>query len=159
MVELARARGVDARLGDVRQLPFEDAAFDCAVANWMLYHVPEIDLGLSELARVLRSGARLVATTNGMRHLEELWTLVGRDKTSESRQFFSEDGDELLSRHFADVRRTDVESRLTFPDANAVRGYVSASIAHKHLAARVPDFAGSFVATRRSTIFVAEKAA
>src|SRR5207247_10358646 len=46
MVELARDRGVDARLGDVQELEFEDGSFDCAVAAWMLYHVPDLDRGL-----------------------------------------------------------------------------------------------------------------
>ena len=32
MVELARARGVDARVGDVQELPFADASFDTVVA-------------------------------------------------------------------------------------------------------------------------------
>jgi ubiquinone/menaquinone biosynthesis C-methylase UbiE len=53
MVELARARGVDALVGDVQKLPFADASFDTAVAAWMLYHVPDLDRGLAELARVL----------------------------------------------------------------------------------------------------------
>ena len=56
MVELARARGVDARVGDVQELPFDDGSFDCAVAAWMLFHVPDLDRGLAELARVLRPG-------------------------------------------------------------------------------------------------------
>ena len=34
MVELSRARGVDARLVDVQQLPFADRSFELAVANW-----------------------------------------------------------------------------------------------------------------------------
>jgi SAM-dependent methyltransferase len=155
MVELARQRGVDAREGDVQQLPVEDATFDCAVANCMLYHAADIDRALAELRRVLRPGGRLVATTNGKRHLEELWLLVGRDKSKETRHFFSEDGEELLLRHFDSVDRIDVESELTFPDAAAVRGYVESSIAHKHLAERVPDLDGPLVATRRGTVFVA----
>ena len=36
MVELASARGVDACVGDVQELPFADESFDCAVAAWML---------------------------------------------------------------------------------------------------------------------------
>ena len=64
MVELARERGVDARVGDVQELPFDDGSFDCAVAAWMLFHVPDLDRGLAELARVLRPGGRLVAVTN-----------------------------------------------------------------------------------------------
>ena len=71
MVELARSRGVDAIVGDVQELPFENALFDCAVAAWMLFHVPDIDRGLSELARVLRPGGRLVAVTNAEHHLAE----------------------------------------------------------------------------------------
>ena len=55
MVELARGRGVDARVGDVQALPFADASFDTVVAAWMLYHVPDLDRGLAEIARVLCS--------------------------------------------------------------------------------------------------------
>jgi len=158
MVELARERGVDARVGDVRSLAFGDASFDCVTANWMLYHALDIDQARAELARVLVLGGRLVAATNSTRHLEELWALVGRDQTAESRHFFSEDGTELLSRHFAAVERRDVVSPMTFADTEAARGYVASSIAHKHLAARVPELSGGLVATRRCSVFVAEKA-
>ncbi len=72
MVELQRVLGLDARVGDVQDLPFEDGAFDCAVAAWMLYHVPDLTRGLTELARVLAPGGRLVAVTNGLDHLNEL---------------------------------------------------------------------------------------
>jgi hypothetical protein len=44
-------------------------------------------------------------------------------------------------------------------DADGVRGYVGSSIAHKHLADQVPDLAEPLIATRRCTVFVAEKAA
>ena len=52
MVELTRARGVDAQVADVQALPFEDGSFDCVAANWVLYHVPDLDL------RRPRAGAR-----------------------------------------------------------------------------------------------------
>jgi SAM-dependent methyltransferase len=154
MVELTRARGVDALVGDVCALPFADTSFDCATANWILYHVADIDVALAELARVLRPGGTLVAATNGARHLEELWALVGRDKANEQRTFFSEDGEELLRGHFADVTRTDVVSTVTF-DTDTARGYVASSIEHKHLADRVPELTAPLAATRRNTVFVA----
>jgi len=157
MVELARERGVDATVGDVCALPFADASFDCVTANWMLYHAPDIDLALSELARVLRPHGRLVAATNSERHLEELWDLVGRDRSTEARHFFSEDGGELLAPHFGRVDRREVVSTLTF-DTEAARGYVRSSIAHKHLADRVPELEEPLVVTRRCTVFVAEPA-
>jgi SAM-dependent methyltransferase len=158
MVELARGRGVEAREGDVEELPFPDASFDCAVANWMLYHVPGLDRALAELARVLVPGGRLVAATNGRGHLRELWSLVGRERQMELRRFHLEDGEEHLRRHFAAVELRRVESEVTFADAGAVRGYVGASIMHKHLAALVPELDGPLVATRIAGIFVATKA-
>jgi SAM-dependent methyltransferase len=156
MVELARERGVAARVADVQELPFGDAEFDVAVANWMLYHVPDLDRALAELARVLRPGGRLVAATNGLRHLDELWSLVGRDRASEPLRFFAETGDEPLRRHFARVERRDFSGPVTFESHEDVRGYIGASVAHKHLAERVPPFEGPLVATRVNAIFVAE---
>jgi SAM-dependent methyltransferase len=157
MVELARERGVVADEGDVCAIPFPARAFDCVVANWMLYHASDIELALSELARVLRLGGRLVAATNSDRHLEELWALVGRDRSTETRHFFSEDGEGLLRRHFEHVERRDVVSTIEFDEA-AVRGYISSSVAHKHLVERVPSLAEPVVATRRCTVFVADLA-
>jgi SAM-dependent methyltransferase len=156
MVELTRARGVDARVADAAELPFADGSFDCVAANWMLYHVPDLDGALAEMARVLASRGRLVAATNGVRHLEELWSLVGRDKAGEPRHFMAEDGAERLAPWFEHVERRDVVSAVTFADAAAVRGYVSSSVAHKHLAAHVPELASPLMATRRATIFVAD---
>jgi SAM-dependent methyltransferase len=156
MVELARERGVEARVGDVQALAFGDAEFDVAVANWMLYHVADLDRALAELARVLRPGGRLVAATNGLRHLHELWSLVGRDRASEPVRFFAEAGEESLLRHFARVERRDVEGPVTFATRDDVRGYIASSVAHKHLADLVPELDGPLVATRVNAIFVAE---
>jgi SAM-dependent methyltransferase len=44
MVELARERGIDARVGDAQRLAFRNGQFECVVANWMLYHVDDLDL-------------------------------------------------------------------------------------------------------------------
>ena len=156
MVELSRERGVDARIADAQQLPFEDGSFDVSVANWMLYHVPDLDGALSELARVLRPGGRLVAATNSLDHLGELWSLVGRNRHEEPVRFFSERAEEPLLRHFSSVERRDVKSSVTL-DEDAARGYIASSVVHKHLADRVPEFDGPLVATRWNTIFVATK--
>jgi SAM-dependent methyltransferase len=157
MVELARERRVDARVGDVQSMSFPDGTFDVAVANWMLYHVPDLDRGLSELARVLCPAGRLVAATNGLDHLGELWDLVGRDRRSEPLRFFAEYGAESLSLYFRRVERRDVVGTVMFEDAAAVRGYIGSSVAHKHLASLVPDLSGPLVATRWNAIFVADK--
>jgi len=154
MVDLTSARGVDARVGDVQALPFAAGAFDAAVANFMLYHVPRLNDALFELARVLSLGGRLVAATNGVRQLAELWELVGRDLSDRSRLFMRETGDDLLRPYFADVRRIDLESALKLT-SQEMKDYVAHSVAHKHLAGRIPDFEGARIVTASSAVFVA----
>ncbi len=157
MVELTRARGVEAIRADVVELPFEAGSFDCALAAWMLYHVSDLDRGLSELARVLRPGARLVAVTNSGRNLHELWGLFG-EASLRVHPFNAENAAEILGRHFRRVQHRDARGEVTFPDWEAARRYVSSSPTRSHLADRLPRFVGPLVATRSVAVFVAEAA-
>ncbi len=74
--------------------------FDAVVAAWRLYHVPDLDRGLSEIARVLRPGGALVAVTNSASDLHEVWDLVGRDLEDRLLTFRTENGEHHLGRHF-----------------------------------------------------------
>jgi SAM-dependent methyltransferase len=155
MVELARHRGVDARVGDVQALEFDDARFDCVLAAWMLYHVADIERALDEIARVLRPGGRLVAVTNADDHLAEIWRLVGIERVPHV--FGRENGGELLRRHFATVDRRDVDGTVTLHDAGAVRTYLASSVRARPFVDAVPELDAPLVARRRPTVFVAEK--
>jgi len=150
MVELTRARGIDARLGDVQALPFADERFDLVIAAWMLYHVADLDRGLREVARVLRPGGALIATTNSEHHLAEMWTLVGWD--GYPLPFNAENGAGILGRHFAHVDRRDISGTVNFPDREAIRNYIASSIKGRHLVDRVPDSVGPLSATWRCCI-------
>jgi SAM-dependent methyltransferase len=154
MVELARERGVDARVGDVQSLPFDDGSFDCALAAWVLFHVPDLDRALSELARVLRPGGRLVAVTTSVDHLAELWQLVGGEPLTLT--FRRENGEDLLSRHFATVERHDVDATVTVRDAEPVRRYLGSSSRGKPFVDLVPELAEPLLVGTRTTVFVAE---
>jgi ubiquinone/menaquinone biosynthesis C-methylase UbiE len=122
MVEIQRSKGIDARVGDVQSLPFDDAKFDLAIAAWMLYHVADLDRALSELARVLRPGGRLIAVTNASDHLLELHELAGVAKRDREWVFRSENGEALLRRYFAQVERHDADGWVTMDDAT-LRAY------------------------------------
>jgi SAM-dependent methyltransferase len=153
MVELTQARGVDAVVGDVCDLPFRDGVFDVVVAAWMLYHVPELGRALTEIRRVLRPGGTFVATTNSDYSLAELWELVGY---VHQYSFGAENAEAALLRYFTVVRRRDVKGELTFPDRDAAHSYLAAGILTSHLADRLPPFAGPLVATRHVVVFVCE---
>jgi SAM-dependent methyltransferase len=156
MVALARARGVDARVGDVQALDLPDASFDCALAAWMLYHVPDVDRALRELARVLEPGGRLVAVTNGRTHLQELRELLGGDFPT--RTFSDENAEALLGRHFARVERRDAGGTIEFPDRKTLVEYLEAS--RRLWGRELPSsFDGGLSVTRSPLVYVAERAA
>jgi demethylmenaquinone methyltransferase/2-methoxy-6-polyprenyl-1,4-benzoquinol methylase len=60
---LERARGKDAAVewvqGDLLQLPFENGSFDAATVGFGVRNVADLERGLAELRRVLRSGGRV----------------------------------------------------------------------------------------------------
>jgi SAM-dependent methyltransferase len=155
MVELTRARGVDARVADVQALPFRDGEFDCALAAWMLYHVRAVDRALAELSRVLRPGGRLVAVTNSPEHLDELYALLGKERAPST--FNGDNGAQLLRGHFSSVERRDARGWIAFPDRNAVQSYVDAS-AQQFGGARLPELEGPLRVRRAPVVFVADKA-
>jgi SAM-dependent methyltransferase len=155
MVALTRQRGVEARVADVQDLPLAEADFDCALAGWMLYHVSDIARALSELARVLRPGGRLVAVTNGPEHLQELAELLVVERPPSC--FGGDNGEELLLEHFEAVERREAYGWIDFPDRTAAQAYVDASVSFLG-GGRLPDFAGPLRVRRAPVVFVAEKA-
>jgi len=156
MVELQRSKGIDARVGDVQNLRFADGEFDVVVAAWMLYHLPDLDRGLAEIARVLKGGGRLVAVTNAIDHLQELWDLAGRETSIREFTFRSENGEESLRRHFASVTRREALGWTTM-DENAVRRF-GASWEDLGSLATAGPFDEPLRVRRHSTIFIAETA-
>jgi len=157
MVQIARERGLEAVVGDVQELPFADGEFDCVLAAWVIYHVPDRDRAISELARVLSAGGRLVAVTLAEDNLAEIWDVLGAPWEREI-TFDRDNGADQLARHFARVERRDVDSTVVFPNSDTVRTLVAAQMTRAHLAANVPTFSEPLVAHAHHTVFVAEKA-
>lgn len=159
MVEVARERGLDARVADIRELPFADASFDCVVAAWVLHHVPDLDRGLSELGRVLRPAGRLVAVAFGRENLAELYELLDQPGIGEG-GFSRETGEAPLRRRFARVERRDAEGTVVFPDRDSVERYLRSLVVIRgsEPLERLPQFDGPFRARSSHAVFVAEKA-
>jgi SAM-dependent methyltransferase len=57
-------RGLVARAvrGDLLSLPFPDASFDVVMASEVLEHIPDDDVAMAEISRVLRPGGRVAVT-------------------------------------------------------------------------------------------------
>lgn len=148
-VELTATRGVDARQADICYLPFDEAEFDVVYAGWMLYHVRDLERALNQVRRVLRPGGTFVAVTNGKDHLADLRAQAGgRPEVS---QFSSETGESVLRRHFADVRRHDLETRAVFGDHASAQAYLDSL--HEGLV--LPPFEGGREYAGHVTVFEA----
>jgi SAM-dependent methyltransferase len=117
----------DLAVADVQALPFEDASFDVAIANHMLYHVADRPRALTELARVLRPGGRLYAATIGRGHLEALRELLARVSsgawTASAERFGLETGPPQLEERFEDVRVERYPSTLVVTEAEPLVAY------------------------------------
>jgi SAM-dependent methyltransferase len=157
MVELARERGIaKAQVGDVQDLPFADDSFDTAIAAWMLYHVPDVDRGLAELARVLERSGRLVAVTNSLDSLKELRDVIGWRQSDVASVFSRENGAALLRRHFAEVRQHDVDRRIVVRRREQVVAYRN-SLTGADALPPVPAFDLPLCIRSATSVFVATK--
>jgi SAM-dependent methyltransferase len=151
MVQLAGEKGIDARLGDVEHLPFESGSFDAVLAAHVLHHVPDIHRAIGEIARVLRPGGRLVATTNGAAHWAELYALLGIERPLAA--FPAETAAEDLRRHFAHVEARPATGTIAFPGRDEAQAFVASTMT---LSGELPDVPSPFRVTRSVTVFVAD---
>lgn len=119
---------------DAQALPFPDNSFDAVIANYMLYHVPDIEKALSEVRRVLRPGGRFYTSTNGqghMRGLDELAHKFSPDApllgSSFANSFTLENGLEQLACWFSDVALYRYLDGLVVMEAAPLAAYVRSS--------------------------------
>ncbi|MCZ4496466.1 MAG: hypothetical protein JWM25_1049 [Thermoleophilia bacterium] len=157
MAARAALRGLDVQVGDIQVMPWPDAQFDVVVANWMLYHVPDLDRGLTEIVRVLEPGGRLVASSMGLGHMRELWDRVSDGDSAPELDFSSENGEQVLQRHFPHVDVRPMFGHATFPDHAAAVAHIKTTLTRAHLADRLPHFEGPLRVTTTNTMFVATR--
>ena len=115
---------------EAQTLAFPAEVFDVVIANHMLYHVPVPTRAIQEAARVLKPGGRLIAATNGARHMAELDVLLHEfeprfeAETAMSRPFSLENGREQIKPYFGSVELIPYESDLWVTDAEPLADYV-----------------------------------
>lgn len=132
MLETARKNlpeqdNITFRVVNIQDIPYPDGSFDAVIANMMLYHVPDLHKGLSEVRRVLKPGGKFYCATYGehgivefvlgaLRHLN----VSGGIGTT----FTLQNGGETLGKHFSDVQRLDREDGLAITDIGDFADYI-----------------------------------
>lgn len=121
---LASYSNVQFQIGDITELPFDDAAFDAAFVCFVLEHLADRSSALSELQRVLKPGARLhvFEGDHGSVLAQPDHPAIRRLVTAVSRLQLEQGGDPYIGRAlcpillragFADV---GVEPRVAYAD-------------------------------------------
>jgi len=126
-VTAARARGLDARVGDARVLQYEEA-FDAVFTNATLHWIDDIDSVLAGVRRALRPGGRFVGEFGGkgnVKHvISALYSALARRGVDGAAlnpwRFLSESE----FRHALEDQGFDVDQIVLFPRPTTLPGSV-----------------------------------
>jgi trans-aconitate methyltransferase len=129
MVDAARARGLDARLGNAEALAFE-SEFDAVFSNAALHWIRNQDAALDGIARALRHGGRFVAEFGGQGNVAAIeaairLVLARRQLQPQVRRYYPSDAEyrARLTAHGFEVRQISLIPRPT-PLPTGIRGWL-----------------------------------
>lgn len=124
---LGEQPNIEYQVIDIQNIPYEDKSFDVVIANMMLYHVPDLRKGLSEVARVLKEDGTFYCATYGengiIQYLEELLHEYGANNDM-NKSFTLQNGAGKLGEYFGDVKRLDREDGLAITNIDDLIEYI-----------------------------------
>lgn len=119
--------GLEYRQLDIMDIPIDDASQDVVIANMMLYHVPDIHRGLSEVRRVLKPGGVFYYATYGenglMKWLNDVFDTYKLDVRMNT-EFTLQNGGEMLKQHFSSIKQLRYPDAFEITDTNDLVNYV-----------------------------------
>ena len=155
-------------------LPFADESFDLVLANHVLFYCEDISAVCSEIQRVLTPGGKLICSTYGKKHMQEVSRLVrdfddrivlSADKLYE--RFGRENGADILAPYFSRIFWESYKDSLLVPDAEPLISYILSCHGNQnqYLLDKYKDFRGfvsrktkdGFFITKDAGIFLCEK--
>ncbi len=132
MIETAKEKlssydKIEYQVIDIQDIPYEDDSFDIVIANMMLYHVPDLQKGLSEVRRVLKDGGAFYCATFGehgiMEYLSGILSEYGVEDNT-NKNFTLQNGDQYLKSAFGKVERFDYKDSLAVTNIEDIIDYI-----------------------------------
>lgn len=163
-------------VADAEKIPFKDAYFDSVIANHVLFYLNDLNQGLKEISRVLKSNGVLYCSTYGSRHMKEITDIV---QNFDSRINLSnhslydifglENGECILKQYFTSVQRMDYQDSLEITESKPLIDYIMSCHGNQNeiLGPRLSEFKeyieellqkdGKIVVTKQAGLFVCVK--
>lgn len=118
-------------VADAQQLPFPDGTFNGTMARHMLYHVPDIDRAVQEMARVTAMDGWAIAVTNGrdnMTLIFDIWDAIEHPDVAQteaiSARFPLEGAAEFFTPYFANVQTIMRDDAVSLPTIEPLIHYL-----------------------------------
>ena len=131
MLETAKANlcceRITFQVVDIQNIPYPEKTFDVVIANMMLYHVPDLHRGISEVRRVLKPGGKFYCATYGIHGIMEFINELLKDQKVSGKigtTFTLQNGPHSLGLHFETVQRMDREDALAITDIRDFADYI-----------------------------------
>ena len=127
---------IEYRVADIQDLPFEDNTFDMVIANSMLYHVPDINKGISEVRRVLKDDGTFYCATLGENNfVEQLaeWFKLNGENFNPNHNFTMQNGAQKLKTAFSEIEARIYKDSLHITDIDDLLSYLTSLASLKAL--------------------------
>lgn len=163
-------------VADAEKIPFKDSYFDSIIANHVLFYLNDLNLGLKEIDRVLKSDGILYCSTYGKNHMKEITEIVQNfdSRISLSNHslydiFGLENGESILKEYFFNVKRMDYQDSLEITESKPLIDYIMSCHGNQNeiLGPRLNEFKeyieeilknnGKIVVTKQAGLFVCRK--
>ena len=116
---------------DCNDIPFKSNYFDNIIANHVLFYLNDLNRGLQEITRVLKSGSTFYCSTYSKLHMKEITEIVKQfdNRISLSINFLPdhfglENGKEILSKYFSFVELKKYDDYLLVNEAQPLIDYI-----------------------------------
>ena len=109
---------------DLQKLPYAAHSFDLVIANMMLYHVPDLERAMGEVARVLKPEGRFICATSGENSVGNWLVDVLGAGDVRALSFTLQNGEKQLRKFFGCVEMNRRQDALRVTNVDDLAAYV-----------------------------------
>lgn len=124
---MVNVQNVTYQIVDIQEIPFKSNSFDIVIANMMLYHVPDLKKGLSEVKRVLKADGSFYCATYGENGIVPFIADLLKPYGAEGRvnkNFTLQNGKQILAQYFSSIEMREYIDSLEVTDVDDMLDYI-----------------------------------